>query len=893
VDSYLSSHPSEQNQPGIQSRLLFLTAIFVILYAAALTFSPVVRSRSWDVPLRWEHWIGVGSWLLGTALLFWQIQRLKIRFDVFLIPAAALLSGWGLITIYRLFPALGNRQSAWFLLGMLLLVLGLRLPSDLGFLKRYKYLWLISGLVLTALTLLFGTNPLGDGPRLWLGCCGFYFQPSEPLKLLLIIYLGAYFSDWFGGYKPGQNAGGSRASLSVLAPTLVLGGIVMGLLVVQRDLGTALIFVFLYASMAYLSSGDRRIPIVSLLIILGMGILGYFLFDLVQLRIEAWLNPWADPTGRSYQIIQSLIAIANGGLLGRGPGLGNPGLVPVAHSDFIFAAISEETGLVGAALLLLLLGLVVNRGLRAAMHARSSFHRYLAAGLTAYLVGQSILIIAGNIRLLPLTGVTLPFVSYGGSSLITSFVALLLLVHISRTDESWVYPLQQRQPLLQLGMLLAVGLMALLVTSGWWAIYRSDSLISRTDNLRRYISDLYARRGSLLDRGNGILTETVGASSSYERYYRYTDLGPVLGYTNLVYGQSGLEFSLDEYLRGLRGNPQMLVWSTFLLYGQNPPGLDVRLSIDETLQTAADTALTDQSGAAVLLDSASGEILVMASHPTFDANQLAEDWQSLTSDDRAPLLNRAAQGTYQPGTALGPLWFAAVNDRNATLPEVPARKSMRLDGDFYDCAYPPADSQDWGDLIAAGCPTASQALVETLTAEDPRAAVDSLVAFGLYSAPTLRLPVSPASEIDYSADQSSLAIGQSELRVSPLQMALAMGALSAQGTRPTPRITLAVNTSESGWVVLPPLDKPEESVSRFSAQETASELSQSFQPYWFTVANAHTGTDKLTWYLAATLPEWAGSPLALALVLESDNPQLARQIGDQLMQQALALPLEP
>lgn len=839
--------------------------------------------------MRWQHWLGVGVWLIGVLIVYWQIRRQRLNFDSYLIPAALLLSGWGLITIFRLFPELGIRQSAWFLLGAILLALGLRLPADLGFLRRYKYLWLISGLALTGLTFLFGTNPLGDGPRLWLGFGGFYIQPSEPLKLLLIIYLAAYLADWFGGFSPGEPGTRMKASLSVLAPTLVLGGIAIGLLVVQRDLGTALIFLFLYASLTYLSSGDWRIPAVSLVAVILLGLLGYQLFDLVQLRIDAWLNPWADPSGRSYQIVQSLIAIANGGFLGRGPGLGSPGLVPVAHSDFIFAAITEEMGLIGAAVLLLLLALLVSHGLRAAFHARSSFHRYLAAGLTAYLVGQSILIIAGNIRLLPLTGVTLPFVSYGGSSLITSFIALLLLVHISRANRSQTYPLQNQQPLLQLGMFLMLALLALLVATGWWAIYRNEALINRTDNLRRFISDRYAQRGALLDRSNDILTETVGESGSFVRSYRYTELGPVLGYTHPVYGQSGLEFSLDDYLRGLRGNPQIQVWSSFLLYGQYPPGLDVRLSLDKNLQSAADEALQEHTGTAVMLDSASGEILVMASHPTFDANQLDDIWPELTADERSPLLNRAALGAYQPGTALGPLWLAAGNSRGLTPPGVPQSLSLRVEDEFYTCARSPENPDQWGDLIAAGCPTASLALVEQLAVQDPDLPVSVLQTFGLYDPPVLRLPVAPASTVAFDQDLQQFAIGQADLRVSPLQMAMAAGSLNSPGQLPAPRIALAVNTPVSGWVVLPPLGTPAETVSGFAAQQTAEMLGQSVQPYWHTIASARSGEDKITWYLAATLPEWNGSPLAMALVLESDDPQLTLQIGEALMQQALAL----
>ena len=149
---------------------------------------------------------------------------------------------------------------------------------------------------------------------------------------------------------------------------------------------------------------------------------GYNRVDIIRLRINSWLNPWSDPGGESYQIIQSMIAVANGGLEGRGPGLGSPGFVPVATSDFIYSAIAEETGLFGTLGLLALFGLILARGLRTSLRAPDIFRRFLAAGITTYFGVQTILIVGGNLRLLPLTGVTLPFVSYGGSSLLTALL---------------------------------------------------------------------------------------------------------------------------------------------------------------------------------------------------------------------------------------------------------------------------------------------------------------------------------------------------------------------------------------------------------------------------------------------------------------------------------------
>ena len=244
----------------------------------------------------------------------------------------------------------------------------------------------------------------------------------QALKLLLVAYLAAYLAERI----PTQ-----VGALSLIYPTLLVSGIAILLLVFQRDLGTASIFIAIYTIMMYLATGRRRVLLYSILFLVLVTIAGYFIIDIIHARIDSWLNPWIDPSGDSYQIIQSLLAIANGGVEGRGPGLGSPALVPVAISDFIYAAIAEETGLIGTVALVALFGLMLGRGIRIAMRAPDLFRRLFAAGIAAYVGVQTLLIIGGNLRLLPLTGVTLPFLSYGGSSLLTSFVALLFMMLIS------------------------------------------------------------------------------------------------------------------------------------------------------------------------------------------------------------------------------------------------------------------------------------------------------------------------------------------------------------------------------------------------------------------------------------------------------------------------------
>jgi cell division protein FtsW (lipid II flippase) len=680
----------------IQGRLLTLAALFLGLFAIALTLSPAARAHSWQTDYRWSHWLGYMLWLGGFWVLHRSTKRWLPQRDPYLIPLIAFISGWGLLTIWRLTTYYGMRQTIWLALAFVIFILGLRLPSDLEFLRRYKYLWLTSGLLLTGLTLIFGTNPMGFGPRLWLGCCGVYLQPSEPLKLLLIVFLAAYFADqWNLGRMEIWKKGSILSSnlpifrrYNVLIPTIIMTGLALLMLIVQRDLGTASLFIFIYAVMVYLATSWRGVPVITVATLAAAGALGYLLFDVVRLRIEAWLNPWLDPTGRSFQIVQSLMAVANGGVFGRGPGMGSPTLVPVSHSDFIFAAISEETGMLGAFGLLIIMGLLVHRGIRIALLADDTFCRLLSAGLTAFLVGQSVLIIGGNLRLLPLTGVTLPFVSYGGSSLIVSFIVGLLLLLVSATCEgqNGTQPHESnlrevsRSSLIPLTSFLLLALGAVSLAVGWWAYVRGPDLLTRTDNPRRAISDRYVYRGALISRGGNALAETTGQPGGLSRSYIYPALGPVTGYNHPVYGQAGLEASLDPTLRGVEGNDAFTIWWHHLLYGQPPPGQDVRLTLDLELQNLADDLLNDHNGALVLLNAKTGEILVMASHPSFDPNQLDDTWDNLIRDPLAPLINRTTQGSYPTGdlTEL-PFMLVAAN------PEV-ERISLRLP--LADTAFP-------------------------------------------------------------------------------------------------------------------------------------------------------------------------------------------------------------
>jgi len=802
----------------IQGNLLKLAAVFLFLQTLLITLAPAVRLRTWDVDYRWSQWVGLVLWGLFVLRAHRSVINRLPDADPYLFPATAFLSGWGMLTVWRLDANFGARQALWLGVSIVVLFLGLRLPTTLNFLRKYKYMLLSGGLILTALTLIFGTNPAGYGPRLWLGCCGVYFQPSEPLKLLLVAYLAAYLADRL---PIKLNA------FPLIYPTFLLSGIAILLLLFQRDLGTASIFIALYTVIIYLATGRRRTILISAGMLTFMGVSGYYLIDIIRIRIDSWLNPWSDPGGGSYQVIQSIIAIANGGLEGRGPGLGSPALVPVAISDFIFAAIAEETGLIGTIGLIAIFGIILIRGLRIALRAPNVFRRLLAAGVTAYLGIQALLIIGGNLRLLPLTGVTLPFISYGGSSLLTSFIALLILLLISNHLDEEPAPLPKPQPYVALGAFLSLGLFVSALANGWWAVIRGPDLLTRTDNPRRIIEDRYVPRGMLLDRHNTVINTNKGTAGTYERVYQYPDLAPITGYNHPIYGQSGIEASMDEYLRGLRGNPATALWWNHLLYGMSPNGLDVRLSLDLYLQYRADAMMIGHHGAVVLLNAQSGEIFVMSSHPTFNPSHLNETGARLNKDPNKPLINRPTQGLYPPGTLMEPFELAFTGN-----------SGQGLSRDELQQVYE---------------------------------------AFGFNRAPLLRLQVA----------ESLTDPDGNDLHISPLQAALAAAALSNHGTIPAPRIATAVNTPNDGWIVLPALGMPFEAVPAPAADEAAQSMIVDGQSYWAQTSQAVSDESEVTWYVAGTPPNWQASPLVVVVLLEENNVRTAQSIGQELLVDAM------
>ena len=860
-----------------------LAFLFLLFTALALSFATAARLELWSAfGDRWGHFLVLPVWVFGFWLTRRALHRTNPERDPILLPTAFLLTGWGLLVIWRLFPSFGIRQTGWFIVGITVLYVVLHRDRHLSWLRRYRYVWMTVGLMLMVITLVFGTHPTGGEPRLWLGCCGVYLQPSEPLRLLLIAFLASFLSDKL---RFPFNREQGLQSFSSLLPLIVIWFISVVLLFVQRDLGMGMLFLALLSLLLYMATG--RWGIIVLASISGMlaGTMGYFLFDVVNLRIKAWINPWPDSIGGSYQLVQSLIASASGGVIGRGFGLGSPGFVPAVHTDFIFTAITEEFGLLGGLAVIALFAVLVSRGLRVTFHSREPFAALLSAGISISLGLQAVLIIGGNIRLLPLVGVTLPFVSYGGSSLVTSFLLLGLLLLLSgKTERNVVFT----RPLsaLYYGSLVAWGALAL--TLGWWTVYRAPILVSRTDNPRRAVEELYTKRGSIVDENGEMLAESTGSPGSYQRIYRHPESATVLGYDSFTYGLSGLESVMDGLLRGSEGDNPTAIWWSQLTSGHPPPGSDLRLTLDHHLQKAAADELVGYQGGLILLNAQSGDILAMASSPSYDPNRFDQVWQDIATDPASPLFNRVTQGRYQPGTVLSPYLLAwsiqlGIAEPGDLTPNL--ENPIEVNGQSLECLLKllPDSKADYKKALLYGCPGPFSTLGLALGAD---AFNQMLEVFGFFERPEIRLPTSDASgpsDLFLEGALGLAGVGQGELTISPLQLARAFAGLISGPGLPAFRVVDAYRSQGGDWNEIPPLGASSQVLDPNVREQIIDALSDEAGQPFGRRAEALTGEagERLGWYQGGFFVH--ENSYVVVVVIENENSIVAEQIGRNIL----------
>ncbi|MEN9505078.1 MAG: hypothetical protein RI958_1004 [Actinomycetota bacterium] len=372
--------------------------------------------------------------LLALLLVASIATRILARgADATLLPLVALLHGLGYVVITRLDDRLAGLQTTWTFIAIAAYIATLLVVQRASDLARYTWTFFVLGAVLLLLPLVPGVGRTFGGARIWVSIGPVNFQPGEFAKLALALFFAGYLADRreliaTNTWKLGPMR---LPEPRHLLPILLAWAFSVVVMVGLRDLGASLLFFALFVVMVWVATERTSFLVIGTVLFAAAAYTAWTLFANVQDRVAIWLNPWPQYQGKGYQVIQAMFSLANGGVDGTGLGIGNPNKIPEVKNDFIFAAIGEELGMFGATGVLIAYVLMIGAGLRTAIRAERPFEKILATGLTTIVGLQAFIIIGGVIRVVPLTGITLPFVSYGGSSLLANYIILALLVRIS------------------------------------------------------------------------------------------------------------------------------------------------------------------------------------------------------------------------------------------------------------------------------------------------------------------------------------------------------------------------------------------------------------------------------------------------------------------------------
>lgn len=670
-----------------------LYAMYVVTTGAALSFQTLAVPLGLFAAFAAAH-IGVRIFAPGA--------------DPAILPVVFTLSGIGITFVTRLQPDASLGQVVFLFLGVALMVGTLAVVKNLEVVKRYKYVLGIAGIILLVLPMFIGTEIYGS--KLWIKIGGFQFQPGEFAKVLIVLFLAGYLAENRELLSISNRTvlGIKFPRLRLLYPLFIVWGVCLLVVAFERDLGSALLFYTIFLIMLYVATGRVSYVIIGLAL-LAVGAFGmYQIMSHVQVRVAIWLDPFSDAQNLGYQIVQSLFSLADGGLAGVGIGKGMADIIPVVASDMIFAAIGEEMGLLGGSAVLLLFMLFAVRGLTTAARAKSDLAAFSAAGLTAAISFQAFTIVGGVTKLIPLTGVTLPFMSQGGSSLLASFVIVALLLRAgdeatgrsteianTSTDlatagyRTTVRGSHMRRPALdtpESGLLgrvalanrltrtvfLFTALFAVLIGNiTYIQVIKASEYQDMPSNNHTINKARYIKRGSIITADGLTLAESVQqADGTYARSYPNGNLAAhAVGYYSQQYGTMGIENTQNDTLTGSKDYSS---WQNALnsLAGISEPGNSVQLTIDSRIQRAAEQALAGRVGAIVALDPRSGAVLAWASAPTFDNTNIQAAIEAANASGGADtsMYDRATLALYTPGSTFKVLTLAsALENGLATL----------------------------------------------------------------------------------------------------------------------------------------------------------------------------------------------------------------------------------
>lgn len=701
-------------------------------FAAFLWLTQIRSFASW--------WQLASIWAVWTVFVIFLNKR-KLPVDGLVCCGLLLMIGW--LFIFRIDPVLALNQWRGILLGFIGFSACL-LVNWHDF--KYKYISGSAALLLLLVTLIFGET--AGGAKAWLQIGSIRFQPVETVRILLLLFLAGYFYD----YEELLRLNRRWPQLKYWGPLLVLMAGVFLFLAVQRDLGPALLFFGLFVTLALYINFNWYLVLIYLLAAGGGVVLAWFGFPHIRRRFLVWVDPWVDSTGAGYQIVLGLFAVHNGGLFGRGLGFGLGTDLPAVHTDYIFALISEELGLIGTVVILLIYLLLLFFGLKSAKKLKGRSH-ILAIGIVLIWGYQVFIVSGGILKVIPLSGMTLPFISYGTTSLIANMCLLGILTKLGsgsdpKQDEGKLREKRNPRLVLNLTVLLFAVLLSGLI---YWQVLRPD-LDNHPQNPKGLMV-FKTERGTIYDR-NGTALVSTDSETLRRIYHGHPSLVHLIGYFHPRYGITGLESAYNRQLSSRQ---------------------DLYLTVDAELQALIDGLFKPHQGAVVAINPQTGEVLALYAAPYIDPNQLDQAWEQFQKDPHSPFFNRAVSGAYPPGSSIKPLWLAAAYQTKAAAPEQFWQDQGLIE--FGEQSIQNFNRRSFGSIttqqaLSLSSNTVFAELAVLLKAEG----LEYLRMFGLGTAPG-NLPEPQLSDYGWA----QLGIGQGSIAVSPLQMAAAIGAIANRG----------------------------------------------------------------------------------------------------------------
>lgn len=739
----------------------------------------------------------------------------------------AMLLSISFIILTRLSITRSIRQFAIVAISLIVALILPVISKHFNLLRKCRYVFAIVGIVILGAVLITGS--ITNGSKISFSIMGVAFQPSEFIKMLYVLFLAGmlYRADKF-----------RHILLSA-----VLAAIHVLILVASRDLGSALIYFMVYVVLLYIATAKKRYLVLGLTGAAIASYAAYLLFSHVQVRVTAWLDPWADIDSKGYQIAQSLFAIGTGGWFGMGIGGGMPNTIPYVEQDFVFSAICEEFGVIyGICLILLCLNLFMEIA-HVAYFCKDRFMKLSAYGLGVTYIFQLFLTIGGNIKFIPLTGVTLPLISYGGSSVLATLMMLSLVQSIYQKhdlvlDEEAV---EQRSTTLQISVISGAFVCLFAAMSVYLAHYvyfDSVKVINNTYNTKR--EEVLASktiRGDILAADGTVLATTLQEETGERRYYPYNEVfAHAIGYAEN--GRMGVEQSANIYLVSSDVSINQKVQDN--LEDVKHMGNTVYTTFDTRLQQVAFNALGIYDGAVIVTEPTTGKILAMVSKPDFDPNTILDDWKSIIEDeDSSILVNRVTQGLYPPGSTfkiLTSLEYIKENANDYEDYEYECNGSFTNDDSTIRCYHGTKHGDvDFLTSFAKSCNTSFANIGIELDRKEFSKTLDKLLF-------NQELPVdfiTSKSRINVSEDISDsnmiqAAIGQGTTQMSPLHLAMITSMIANNGEMMVPYMIERVENANGTTIKQ---FKPE-SLGQLIEQEDASVL----QELMIAVVEEGTGT---------------------------------------------------